>query len=502
MKIKASLLVAAMSIAIVAPAHAQVLERTGMTTPQRLVVEAAAHHSSLGIFVEALNAAGPFLGPPVHGDAPPTLEHLDEIVLDFMDDNDLTGLTVSITREERLVYTKSFGYRTMDFQQPLNTDHRLKLGSVSKIITTIAMLKLLEQHPELDLDTPVFGFTHMGYDPGILDHPKWSAAMSLSSGSWSEFGQYQNITLRHLLSHASGFDKINEGQWDGQSIEAKEDYSLAFLANCPLTSIPGTNCDYENQNLGLIGVVIEEVSGQTYEDYVRSNVLDPLGLDHICTPGGDAQNAWRDAPMHVGDANSWDVVGIAFDPLKVKGYPAGGWLASSRDLVRLLCAIDTSGGRPNILLPSSIAPMKTRQFSTASGAVRSIGWRINAATEKIAHGGDLGGGHAYVGMFPADSFSTAFPDTSEDYEVAPINIAIAVNCDGSSSSLAGLSDSLALEVAQVNLAPSVDFFPTPWSTVSPVYANASDQLAGETFGEQQIQMSESAIEILTQPRSR
>ena len=215
----------------------------------------------------------PGFGIPIHGDAPDSLVALDQLVLDYMVDQRSTGLSIAVARSERLVYCKAFGYRTMDLLQPLSTDHRLRLGSVSIILTSTAELRLFEEVPGAELDTPGFGFTSLG-DPsmeGLLESTDWITAMANQVDDFGGFHVYHAITPRHLMAHASGFNKTNESAWGGSDIESKKEHSQTHLANCPrsqysiapINVVIAVNCDGKSSDLAGLSDQVALAVAQT-----------------------------------------------------------------------------------------------------------------------------------------------------------------------------------------------------------------------------------------------
>lgn len=182
-----------------------------------------------------------------------------------------------------------------------------QIGSITKIFTAVAILKLQEQGL-LNLDEPV--------------------------GRYVEFPEGGRITLEHLLSHTSGIpDYFNEPAAPADLSEFaihhhSIDEVIGLFRNRPLHFPPGSDYRYSNSNFILLGRVIEAVSGQTYEEFLSSTILQPLGLSQTSVgrypPGFSplpGETAFEELPE-----------GASID-LSFYG-PAGGMVSTSADLLR------------------------------------------------------------------------------------------------------------------------------------------------------------------------
>lgn len=393
-----------------------------------------------------------FIYVPVSGNRPAELAHLDERILTYMRKKDVVGLSVAITQGERLVYSRAFGYANYDTGERLEPEHRIRIGSVSKVVTGVAALRLAELNSGFTLNSRVYGSTHLGIAdlPGVLDAPEYSLAISEAGLGWfSQF--YSHIEVRHLLSHTSGFNKGNKNDnWDGKY--AKElvnirDYHLHFLAGCPLDSIPGTNYDYENHNMGAMGHIIEVVSGRELEEFMRTELLDPSGIDHMVRYG--TSPSWRDAALHRGTRENYTLFTVDDYQDRVhrtKGLAAGGWTSSPNDFVRFLCSIQWLGNRPNVLNATSISKMHQNHVDVGRC---TVAWR-KRDDGTLTHSGSVNGAKAYAAMYPPRYRSS---------KSEAVNVALFINCNASKGRN-NLADDLAESVAEAwGSLRDVDYFP-------------------------------------------
>ncbi|KAJ9624765.1 hypothetical protein H2203_004715 [Taxawa tesnikishii (nom. ined.)] len=284
----------------------------------------------------------------------------------FLTNNSIPGLSLAITKSDRLVYASSYGYADATLQIPVNTTHRFRQASVSKTVTAVTALYLVQQG-NLSLDDTVFG------DNGVLGTKYGCEPYS----TWTT-----NVTVRNLLEHSSGFldadmsggecdetygcDPTYRPEWLGL-----DQWSLvdAILSTYQPTHEPGTVANYSNFGYFVLGRVIEEVSGITpYASFVQDEILWPLlgirGMEiasdetkvnevvYYAREGED-----EDAPygFHVARRDS-----------------VGAWIASPMHLVKMLTAIDGLARRNDILNAAMREMMFTR--SNVEGSKYGLGW--------------------------------------------------------------------------------------------------------------------------------
>jgi CubicO group peptidase (beta-lactamase class C family) len=189
---------------------------------------------------------------------------------------------------------------------PMAADRRMTIASVSKTITAVAVMKLIEETPGLDLDDPFYPlvedqFSGLFFDvEGVLvDIP----------GPGLE-----TVTLRNLLTHRSG---LTPGLGCGK---------LTQILGLGVVGTPGTTYDYENSNYCILREVVESVSGQSYQSYVLANVLTPMGITEMsCEVEDTDPTLYYNTILNPG--TSWG------DFASCSAY---GWYASAVDLVRFL----------------------------------------------------------------------------------------------------------------------------------------------------------------------
>ncbi len=387
---------------------------------------------------------------------------VDELFLDHMKTNRIPGMTVAVSKGGRLVMSKGFGYANAEKKHAMSPKDRTRIGSVSKIITSLGMVKLAAQDASFTLSSNVYG------PNGVLSDPAYFRAIQsfvTNNGAPQMLAWYSAIQINHLLSHTAGF----AGASTEEAVEAfpgtTEDnityrqVHLHFLAEKVLQFEPGSTHDYDNHHMGTVGLIIETVSGQSYRDYITSNVLQPLGLSKI-VPEDGITNAKESEPHSYASGDPSTAVVVDVDESRI-GLAAGGWMASAGDMVRLMLATDRLDNHPDLLAPATLELMESRPFaSTAS--VRAHGWRVscngrmgsaNGCTIRaLHHNGKVEGGSSWIVKFPQGYI------TPDGIDLSNINVAILQNISSSFDPLRDLAVEIAKNTAAANISGNYDLY--------------------------------------------
>ncbi|MEU1970213.1 serine hydrolase [Microbacterium sp. NPDC019599] len=282
------------------------------------------------------------------------LERADQLIDAFISAYSVPGLSMAISSGGRLVYARARGWADRDAKTPLEVRHRMRVASVSKPVTAAAVLRLVHDG-RLALSDAILGSAgRLGTTYGALSY----SAAQLS------------ITVDHLLTHLSGYD--NSGG-DPMFLELARDHASLIgwvLDNRAPAKTPGTDYTYLNFGYCLLGRVIEHVTGQTYQDYVRSAILAPAGVSAMSIAGDTAADRAADEVVYYGQGGE--------DPydMKVARMDAhGGWLANAPDLLCFLRAVDGRDGG-DLLTAAEITTMTTGT-TVRPGYAR--GWAVDGA---------------------------------------------------------------------------------------------------------------------------
>lgn len=163
------------------------------------------------------------------------------------------GMNVVLVKDNKIVYTHSFGYKNVEQQTPMTEDCLVRIASISKSFTTTSLLQQVEQG-RVSLTTDVSELA--GFR---IRNPRYPDTV---------------ITLEMLLSHTSSIND-SEGYF---TLDAINPYVNPFWSNCYNDYAPGCGYEYCNLNLNLAGSFLEKLSGERFHEYVVGHVLRPLGL--------------------------------------------------------------------------------------------------------------------------------------------------------------------------------------------------------------------------------
>jgi N-acyl-D-amino-acid deacylase len=305
-------------------------------------------------------------GLPMTGKPNKLLAPLDEAIEKIMLRHGIPGASVAITRKGKLIYARGYGWSHHE-KEALTTPQTLfGLASVSKVFTALAILVLVEEG-KLKLDQKVFAIlNHLKPLPRVVPDRRLS-----------------QITIRQCLNHSCGWDREKNGDpinWSQQIALAmkvrmpiNEDQLIRFTMSLPLDFDPGTKHVYTNVGYVILGQIVAKISGMTYERFVRTKVLEPMGMKRASLH--DRGNRYFD-----GEARRYTAGMLqAMPPYNAPWTDAsGGWAASAVDLARMMTAIDGSRtGKPFLgkevmkeMLAPPPKPLKPREDKTYYG----LGW--------------------------------------------------------------------------------------------------------------------------------
>ncbi|MFI5056927.1 MAG: serine hydrolase domain-containing protein [Candidatus Acidiferrales bacterium] len=300
----------------------------------------------------------------------------DGIIPLQLERSDVSGATVLVMKDGQTLLQKGYGFADWEKKTPVDpATTAFRLASISKLFTWISVMQLVEQH-KLDLDTDVNTYLDFQIRPA--------------------FGR--PITLRNLMTHTAGFEEVSRNLL---FTDAKFKLSLRqfLIENQPNRLFPpGVIPAYSNYGVGLGGYIVEHVSGQPFEQYVREYIFQPLGMTH--------SSFEEPLPSPIAPSEGYratDKKPIGFEIFLPA--PAGGVSSSAADMGRFAQAL-LNGGEldgKRILQPETLAAMWTPQFR-ASEALAPIcmgfyqTWRNGLRF--IGHDGDLIAFHSMFHIEP------------------------------------------------------------------------------------------------------
>ena len=292
------------------------------------------------------------------------MEKFDELIPALLEKWDIPGGAVAIAKDGRLVFAKGYGFADIESEEPVLPDSLFRIASISKPVTAVAILTLVEDGL-LDLDERAFD---------VLDHLEAPDGEALDS-------RINEVTVRQLLYHSGGWESdVAPGAvwWSHYRVTSQLDIPgpivcedvIRFMLGQPLDFDPGTQFAYSNFGYCILGRIVEEKSGQPYEEFVKENVLMPIGIRRARIGGtlledqadGEvryhgfpglelAYSVFPDGPQRV----PWPYGGYY-----IEGFDSfAGWIASPPDLVRFALSLDGSKP-PAVLEPETVQLMTSR----------------------------------------------------------------------------------------------------------------------------------------------
>jgi N-acyl-D-amino-acid deacylase len=271
---------------------------------------------------------------PVRGKAAKGFDEVDDLILGVMARHGLPGAGAALAKDGKLLLAKGYGWADVTTGAPAQPDTLFGLASLSKPLTAVAILKLVEQG-KVNLDDRVFDLIKdVKPLPGAKVDPRLG-----------------KITVRQCLHHTGGWDRTVSGDpsmWSPQvcrTLRVVPPVTSAQLISCvmtmPLNFDPGARAEYSNFGYIVLGEVIAAVSGQPYGRYVRDNVMALAGARGAQLDDPDGKYPPNTALRHI--AGTLNIL----PPLQLPMIDAsGGWYASPLDMIRFLTALDGSRGKP------------------------------------------------------------------------------------------------------------------------------------------------------------
>jgi CubicO group peptidase (beta-lactamase class C family) len=201
----------------------------------------------------------------------------------------MPGAVMGVIVDGELVWVKAAGVRETENKAPVTPETVFRIASMTKSFTAMAILKLRDEG-KLSLDDRVDKYVP------ALAHLSYPTSDSPA------------ITIRHLLTHSEGFPEDNP--WGDRQLAQTDETIRAWMkAGIPFSTAPGTAFEYSNYGFAILGQVVAKASGKPYADYVRENILRPLGMnastfemsqvprEQIALGYRREDNAWKPEPI-------------------------------------------------------------------------------------------------------------------------------------------------------------------------------------------------------------
>ena len=328
----------------------------------------------------------------------PIFSEADRLIEGFLAKHKVPGASVTISNAGKIVYSKGFGLADVETNSQVTSSSLFRIASLSKPITAVAILQLVENE-KLKLEDKVFS---------ILD---FEAEIEAAGEAFD--ARLRDITIEQLLLHRGGWDRdksfdpmfqsVRFAKEQGNPSPANQRDVIVSMLSQRLDFEPGERFAYSNFGYCLLGRVIEKIAGESYETFVQSNVLKPLGIARMRIGATRIEGQAADEVRYYAKGKSKSVFQADLGEEVLPPYGAwnleamdshGGWIASAEDMVRFAAAFDDWDHCP-ILSRRSIESMHTvPSVSPGKDAYYTFGWnnRMNASGKaNYWHTGSLPG---------------------------------------------------------------------------------------------------------------
>jgi CubicO group peptidase (beta-lactamase class C family) len=310
--------------------------------------------------------------------------YMDGLIEAHMTDQDIAGATLSIVKDGQLLFARGYGHADLEEELPVDPEKTLfRIGSISKLFVWTAIMQLHEQG-KLDLDADVNQYLEDLKIPSTYPEP---------------------VTLKDIMTHSAGFEEHVIGLFSKDSSDVRPLGEILEEQMPARVRPPGRFSSYSNHATGLAAHIVEQVSGQSFNDYVEEHIIHKLGLSHTTFR--------QPVPDHIPGKLSkgykyangeFHEKGFEYVPLA----PAGAASSTAIDMARLMIACLNPGGAPGSMLLDSTTHMKMQSNAFRMAPhVNALphGFMNMSMNNKriIGHGGDTFWFHSLLAFIPEEN---------------------------------------------------------------------------------------------------
>lgn len=308
-----------------------------------------------------------------NGLADDKISKIESYIKDNMKEGRIPGLAVVIVEDGETIYRKGFGYEDTNTKSPITSKTLFELGSASKSYTALCAIKLAKEGL-INLSDPVSKYIH------------WFKMKYIGEHRGKNINDYVDITLEQLLHHTSGIPFESIGDIPIAGGEDSIEKTVRTQVGKELSFYPGEKFSYATINYDILGLVIENVTGESFELYMGKNILEPLGLNNTYL----FKNSSADHQMATGyKVNILRTMEYNAPPYR-GNTPAGYFISNLEDVARWLniqLGVEELEDFYRDLIDSSHIPNRTVAPDT-DGASYASGWFVYQDTYgTIYHGG-------------------------------------------------------------------------------------------------------------------
>lgn len=345
------------------------------------------------------------------------VEKMSQEIMEYgskiVDKYKIPGLAIGLAKDGEVIWEKGYGYRDVEKELPMTSDTVVGIGSVTKSFTSVAIMQLQETG-RLSV-----------HDPVVKYLPEFKTP---------DAAQTEQITIHHFMTHTAGIPPLptlfaalknsiaNDPRVDGteESDEEKElkakipsvetyEELLAYIAELEyeLLGAPGEVFSYSNDCYALLGTIVERVSGQTYEEYVKEHILDPCGMKNSVFHLTELEGHEDVATLYNSQKKDGEtVVYESNNPWDAPSMRAAGFLKSTvNDMLKYAQIFSNAGkvGDSQVLSNESVEQMCAPHIEIGKGQYYGYGLMITPdffGYKLVEHGGSVKGVAAQMNIIP------------------------------------------------------------------------------------------------------
>ena len=326
----------------------------------------------LAVFALAADAAAQQASPYAE-----KIKIFGDFVKNQMETDRIPGLTIGFMKDD-FIWTQGYGYADLEHRTPATASTAYRLASNTKSMTAVAILQLVEKG-NIDLDRDVR--TYVPYFP----KKRWP------------------VTVRLLLGHLGGISHYRDYDVEGHIKEHRDTQgALDIFAGFDLVAEPGTKYTYSSYGYNLLGAVIEGASKQSYGDYLREHLWNPLGMNdtHMDDPNEIIPNRVQGYRIINGEIRNSEFIDIS------SRFAAGGTLSTVVDLLKYAKGLESE----KVLSRKSVQLMQTSMATKDGYSIDyGMGWRLTPVNGRfqVSHTGSQAETRTLLVRFPKEHFAMA-----------------------------------------------------------------------------------------------
>ncbi|MFZ5987761.1 MAG: cyclic peptide export ABC transporter [Bacillota bacterium] len=297
----------------------------------------------------------------------------------------IPGMSVVVMKDGKILLQKGYGFADINTKRPVTADTLFELGSTSKAFTALGILKLKKEG-------------HISLDDRVDKYLPWFRVKYK--------GEYTGITIGDLLYQNSGIPASMLGRITPSVEDNALEDTVRKIVDIELEFLPGKRYSYSTVNYDVLGLIIQKISGKTFEDYLKDEILAPMGLDNTYVYREEALRH----DMSKGHKYAFSRV-VTYDAPVYRGNtPAGYVITNAKDLTRWLkiqMGIEHDLNFDTHLIKESHIPNRKVEPSSSLSSY-AAGWHIFQSGEgEIGHAGANPNFYTYIGFRPGEKMGIA-----------------------------------------------------------------------------------------------